>query len=48
MVVGSGGGGVKSFSSQTQLMLCLVELKLSRGFDNFLVDLLFLKIKYSS
>ena len=33
MVVG-GGGGVKSFSCQTQLRLCYVELMLSWGFDN--------------
>ena len=34
MLVGSGGG-LKSFSCQTQLWLCLVELWLGLGFDNF-------------
>ena len=32
------GGGVKSFSCQTQLRLCSVELWLGWGFDNIIPD----------
>ena len=34
VVLDDGGGGVKSFSCETQLRLCYVELRLSWGFDN--------------
>ena len=36
MVVGGsvGGDGLKSFYCQTQLSLCLIELRSSWGFDN--------------